>query len=485
VEVLDRRGFLVLSAVGAAAACSRSGRPAATPTMSASPNALDVALTPGPTQIDLGGMTVSTWAYDGRVPGKEIRLRKGETLRAVVTNNLPADTSVHWHGLAIPNPMDGVPVLTQAATAPGQRFNYVFAVPDSGTYWFHSHEGTQTDRGLFGPLIIEDPNERANYDDELVLVLDDWIDGTGTNPDQVLEKLKKNGMASMSPMAPDAGVTPTTPLGDDGGDVTYPYFVINGRVRTDPQTVDYRAGQRIRLRIINAGGDTAFRVGVPNTKMTVTHTDGFPVVPRETDSVILGMGERVDATIAVNSSVPVIAAAYGKDGFAQLNIRVNGAPSGVEIDQYVAALNISAPLDTAGLPAAPEVNLPQRNPDQRVELRLAGPSNGYHWTINGKLYDPPNDGIEVKPGQRVRFRFVNESKMFHPMHFHGHTAQVMGPSGPAARKDTVLVAPLATVEMDFDTNNPGKWINHCHNTYHLESGMATFLYYSQKAAQHR
>ena len=157
---------------------------------------------------------------------------------------------------------------------------------------------------------------------------------------------------------------------------------------------------------------------------------------------------------------------------------MNGAPSGVEIDQYVAALNIAAPLDTAGLPAAPEVNLPQRNPDQTVELRLAGPSNGYNWTINGKLYDPPNDGIEVKPGQRVRFRFVNESKMFHPMHFHGHTAQVMGPSGPAARKDTVLVAPLATVEMDFDTNNPGKWINHCHNTYHLESGMATFLYYT-------
>jgi len=163
--------------------------------------------------------------------------------------------------------------------------------------------------------------------------------------------------------------------------------------------------------------------------MTVTHTDGFPVVPRETDSVILGMGERVDATITVGSSVPVIAAAYAKDGFAQLNMRVNGAPSGVKIDQYVAALNITAPLDTAGLPATPEVNLSQRNPDRTVELRLAGPSNGYHWTINGKLYDPPNDGIEVTPAQRVRIRFVNESKMFHPMHFHGHTAQVMLPTG--------------------------------------------------------
>jgi FtsP/CotA-like multicopper oxidase with cupredoxin domain len=467
--MLNRRGFLVLSAVGVAAACSSK------PTTD--PQALDVALTPGPTQIDLGGVTVSTWAYDGRVPGKEIRLRKGEKLRAALTNNLPADTSVHWHGLAIPNPMDGVPILTQPATQKGQQFTYEFVVPDSGTYWFHSHEGTQTDRGLYGPLIIEDPSERADYDDELVLVLDDWIDGTGTNPDQVLENLKKTGMANMGPMGADAGVTPTTPLGDDGGDVTYPYYVINGRVTTDPQTVDYRAEQRIRVRIINAGGDTAFRVGVPNTKLTVTHTDGFPVVPRETDSVILGMGERVDATITVNSSVPVIAAAERKDGFARLNMRVNGAPSSVKVDEFVAALRGSVPVDTAGLPAAPEVQLPPRNPDQIVELRLAGPTNGYNWTINGKLYNPPNDGIEATAGQRVRIRFVNESKMFHPMHFHGHTAQVIRPSGPAARKDTVLVAPLATVEMDFDTNNPGRWINHCHNTYHLESGMATFLYY--------
>ena len=171
--VLNRRGFLMLSAAGAAAACSRHGGSPATPTSSASPKALEVALTPGATQIDLGGVTVSTWAYDGRVPGKEIRLRRGETLSAAVTNNLPAHTTVHWHGLAIPNPMDGVPILTQPATAPGQRFTYEFVVPDSGTYWFHSHQGTQTDRGLYGPLIIEDPRERANYDDELVLVLDD------------------------------------------------------------------------------------------------------------------------------------------------------------------------------------------------------------------------------------------------------------------------------------------------------------------------
>jgi len=245
---------------------------------------------------------VRTWAHNGRVPAREIRLRKGQTLRAAVTNKLPDPTTVHWHGLAIPNPMDGVPVLTQPAIASGQSFTYEFEPPDSGTYWLHSHVGTQLDRGLYGPLIIEDPNEKGDYDDELVVVLDDWIDGTGTNPDQVLENLKKNGMAKMGPADPGAGVTPTTPLGDDGGDVTYPYYLINGRVTKDPQVVDYPAGACIRLRVINAASDTAFRVAVPGTAMTVTHTDGFPVVARQTDSVILGMGERVDATITLNTS---------------------------------------------------------------------------------------------------------------------------------------------------------------------------------------
>jgi multicopper oxidase len=165
--MIDRRRFLVLSAVGAAAvACSRPTNGAST-----------IAMNPAETDIDLGGVTVRTWAYDGRVPAKEIRLPKGQTLRAALTNKLPDATTIHWHGLAIPNPMDGVPVLTQPAVAPGKAFTYEFVPPDSGTYWLHSHQGTQLDRGLYGPLIIEDPNEKANYDDELVVVLDDWIDG--------------------------------------------------------------------------------------------------------------------------------------------------------------------------------------------------------------------------------------------------------------------------------------------------------------------
>jgi multicopper oxidase len=472
--MLDRRQFMLLTtAAGIAAGCS-SKTPDG-PTASSAPPAVDLTFEPAETDIDLGGVSVRTWAYNGRVPGNEIRIRKGQTLRAAVTNKLPAYTSMHWHGLAIVNDMDGVPPLTQAPIPSGSDFTYEFTVPDAGTYWYHSHVGTQLDRGLYGPLIIEDPAEKADYDEELVVVLDDWIDGTGTNPDQVLANLRTKGMKPMEPGGP--GVSPTTPLGADTGDVTYPYFVINGRVSADPEARDYVAGQRIRLRVINAGSDTAFRVAVPGTALKVIATDGYPVMPAAATSVILGMGERVDAMFTVTASVPVVAVPEGKQGHAQLNIRVGGAPSAVKVDDFVAAVRKQVVLDTATLSPTPEVTLPARAPHQVFEARLSGPGPAYTWPFNGRLYDPTKDGIGVQPDQRVRMRIINESMMFHPVHLHGHTFEVVGRDGPRARKDTVLVPPMKTVEVDFDTVNPGKWITHCHNTYHLEDGMAGWIFY--------
>ena len=473
--MINRRGFLALStAAGMTAACSSkaANTPSASP---APPPALEMKFAPAEVDVDLGGPVVRTWAYTDRLPGNEIRIRKGQRLRAAVSNKLPAETSIHWHGLAIVNDMDGVPPLTQAAIPAGGDFTYDFVVPDAGTYWYHSHVGTQLDRGLYGALIVEDPGEKGDYDDELVLVLDDWIDGTGTNPDQVLENLRKNGMKPMAPGGP--GVSPTTPLGEDGGDVTYPYFLINGRVPADPDMRDYRDGQRIRLRVINAGSDTAFRVAVPGTTLNVIATDGYPVMPAQAKSVILGMGERFDATFTVNGSVPVVAVPEGKQGHAQLNVRVAAKPSTVNVDDFVRSVRGDVTLDTATLSPTPEVTLPARTPDQVIDAALSGPNAGYTWPFAGKLYDPTKDGIPVKRDQRVRMRMINESMMFHPIHLHGHTFQVVGDNAARARKDTVLVPPKKTVEVDFDTDNPGKWITHCHNTYHLEAGMAGWIFY--------
>ncbi len=471
--MMDRRRFMLLAAAASTAAgcAGRPGHPPDTP----AGQIADLTFEPAQTDIDLGGVSVRTWAYNGGLPGTEIRIRRGDRLRASVTNRLPAGTSIHWHGLAIVNAMDGVPPLTQAPIPAGGEFVYDFVVPDAGTYWYHSHVGTQADRGLYGPLIVEDQEEKTGYDDELVLVLDDWIDGTGTDPDLVLTRLRMTGMRPMAPGGP--GVSPTTPLGADGGDVTYPYFLVNGRLPTDPQVRDHREGQRIRLRVINAGSDTAFRVAIPNTTLNVIATDGYPVMPTPAKSVILGMGERVDATFTVDASVPVVAVPEGKAGHAQLNVRVAGKPSAVDLDDFIATMRAQAPLNTATLSPTPEVTLPARVPEQVIEATLSGPGPHYTWPFAGRLYDPTEDGIAVTRGQRVRIRMINDSAMFHPIHLHGHTFQVVGRDAPGARKDTVLVPPKQTVQVDFDTDNPGKWITHCHNTYHLEGGMGGWIRY--------
>lgn len=157
----------------------------------------EVSLTATRTRLDLGGgTTVASWAYGDRLPGREVRVNAGDTLDLTLANHLPQPTSMHWHGLALRNDMDGVPGLTQRDIAPGADFRYRFTVPHPGTYWFHPHSGVQQDRGLYAPLVVEDPKEPLAYDKEWVVVLDDWVDGVeGSTPDAVLKELSGGWVA--------------------------------------------------------------------------------------------------------------------------------------------------------------------------------------------------------------------------------------------------------------------------------------------------
>ena len=197
---LTRRRFLALgataAAVGALAACTPT--PAwVSPTGAAvdrtergrggTGRVVTATLTAAAATLDLAGTPASTFSY-GSIPGPVLRVQAGDTLQATLRNTLPVDTSVHWHGLALRNDMDGVPPLTQTATRPCESFQYEFIAPDPGTHWFHPHVGAQLDTGLYGVLIVEDPNEPLRYDDEWVIVLDDWLDGVTATPDAVLEQ---------------------------------------------------------------------------------------------------------------------------------------------------------------------------------------------------------------------------------------------------------------------------------------------------------
>lgn len=436
-------------------------------------------LTPGPRTIDLGGPQVSTWGYGDAATGPEIRAIAGDVLRIRVDDQLPVTgpdqgaTTVHWHGIALRNDMDGVPVLTQDPLGSGRSQIYEFTAPDPGTYWYHPHVGVQFDRALQGPLIIDDPREPGGYDVEFVVVLDDWVNGTGRTPDDVLAGLRAHGM-SMGGM--DGG-TPPSAVGGDGGDVDYPYYLVNGRVPTAPTVFSARPGQRARIRVINVGGDTAFRVALGSHPITVTHTDGYPTRPVVGDAVLVGEAERVDLLVTLgDGAFPLVASAEGKSGQAQALVRTSpdasAPPAGARPPELAGRL-----LTVADLGAADSVAVPERAPDRIHEVVLGGDMGTYVWTLNGRSFDQ-RIPLPVTAGQRVRLTFRNPTSMFHPMHLHGHTFTVRtGGATPGPRKDTVIVLPNQSVTVDFDANNPGQWATHCHNIYHEASGMMTAVSY--------
>src|SRR5882724_11823561 len=146
-----------------------------------------------PTTIHIGDRSVNTWALNGVIPGPELRVTEGDTLRVMLQNHLPDDASLHWHGVPLVNPMDGVPGATQTAVASGKQFVYDFVAPTAGTFFYHSHVGLQLDRGLYGPLIVESAHEPHTYDQDVVLVLDDWLDGMPGTPEDAMRQLIAGG----------------------------------------------------------------------------------------------------------------------------------------------------------------------------------------------------------------------------------------------------------------------------------------------------
>lgn len=510
---LTRRRLLVIAGAGAGALAT-GGVLAAVRGDDDTQVAADLVLRASRGEIELGRRRVETMLYDGRLPGREIRLRQGRAARIRVVNDLDVPTSVHWHGIRLDNRADGVPGLTQDPIEPGESFVYVFTPPDAGTYIYHSHVGTQLDRGLYGALIVEPRREELAYDREAVLLLDDWLDGIDRDPDRTLRELRRNGMAmgggaGMQGMAgqgadarghggmqmdsgpamraarrgehrrldggaPDldhlAGMANAMQAGaTDPGDVRHPLYLINGRVPEDPDIVAVRRGDRLRLRVVNPSADTIFRVFVEDHELTITHADGLAVQPVETEALVVGMGERYDVLIEAR-----------RDGVARIVAEPLGKPG-----RAVALLRYAGSRAKAPRPGAP-VRQPRRvasygdlEPVEPVRSGAAARSIAlplglqmpYTWTVGGQAF-PDADPVRIRRGETVRFEMTNRTTMPHPMHLHGHSfRQIVGGKAAGALKDTILVPPQWTTTIEWLADNPGAWAFHCHNAYHAEAGM--------------
>ena len=290
------------------------------------------------TPFGFGGRNGSAITVNGTVPGPLLRFREGETVTLRVSNRLDEDTSIHWHGLLVPNDMDGVPGLSFAGIRPGETFTYRFEVRQSGTYWYHSHSSLQEQEGMYGPLILE-PNRRdpVAYDREHVIVLSDW---TFRDPHRVLAVLKKesgyfnfqqrtlgdffreakaNGFRNTwdeRKMWGEMRMSATDILDITGFAYTY---LVNGLPPDGNWTGIFRPGERVRIRFINSSAATAFNVRIPGLSMTVIAADGQNVQPVAVDEFQMAIAETYDVIVEPedNEAYTVFAEAMDRSGYGR------------------------------------------------------------------------------------------------------------------------------------------------------------------------
>lgn len=467
-----RRQLLSGAGLGVAGAFGLGGcAPASSPEAPFSPSPTPTSgatarfeLRAGLAAVDLGGVTYDAWCYDGQAPGPTYRVGAGDLVKVAVTNTLPEDTTVHWHGVRVPNAMDGVPGVTQDPIAPGGTFDYSFIAPDPGTYFFHSHVGLQLDRAMAGVLVVEDPNDQTQADHDWVVVIDDWVDGTGATPAEELEALERRAETERTMMG-------------SGLDLEYPHYVINGKLSTDPVSFGAKPGERARIRLVNASADTTYRVALTDHVMTATHKDGVPCQPTEVDCVLISMGERYDIEVTMGDGLfRMLAVPEGKPGVAMALVRTSRSAGEAWPDDLPAELNgrimISSQLQ--GLESVDNYDAGDDEQARDIDVALSVRNGAYSWLINGQAFAEA-DPVLLAEGETIRLTMTNRSHSLHPMHLHGHSFRV---NGLGSWHDTLLLGEMGSATVQFKANNPGQWAFHCHNIYHAEAGMMTLLNYS-------
>jgi FtsP/CotA-like multicopper oxidase with cupredoxin domain len=441
------------------------------------------------------GKVIKAMAYNRQIPGPEIRVKEGERVKIVLKNALREPTTIHWHGVDVPNPMDGVPGVTQKPVQPGETFVYEFEARPAGTRWYHTHfqEHRQLDLGLYAPLII-DPAEADPFpfDREYTLVFDDWATGTGRPLPSTREGTAggRGGMGGMmgGMMRGGMGRMMEGMMGrggmggmmGGGHSPAYDTMAINGKAYPATRPLKVQKGERLRLRLINASADHTHVIRLAGHRLRVTHTDGNPLVqPVEVDAVPIAPSERYDVFFVADQpgawflycAEPGHAAA-GEQVLVVYEGREGTKPEGPE--EGVALLDLwrytlGQGRDILSRPSGQE---------RTFDLDLSGGMMGSDlWTINGKQY-PNTDPLRVRRGDRVRVHFTNHSMEAHPMHLHGQSFKVLAVNGrrlaaPIVRDSVDVEAHMGSVTIEFTAHNPGDWFLHCHKPMHMEGGMIT------------
>lgn len=519
---------------------------AAQASLNQAPRVIRYDLYVGDTMVNYSGKTKHALSINGTIPGPTLHLTEGDTAEIYVHNTLKEETSIHWHGLILPNQYDGVSYLTTSPVKAGETHLYRFPIVQHGTYWYHSHTMFQEQSGMYGAIVIHKRNETNAK--EYTMLLSDWTDMHPHTVNRYLHNandwfaIKKGSVQSYSEAIQHKHFS-TKVTNEwkrmnamDVSDVYYERFLTNGKaVAEQPQ---FKAGDKVRLRIINGSSSTYFWLHYAGGKITVVANDGADVEPVEVDRLLVGVSETYDVivTIPENMQYEFMATAEDRTGSTSLwlgqgmkmlakplprlkyfegmkmmngMMKMNGdldTSDGMQMTNQQMDMNTvmypeitgddkPAPMahdmhgmqmdSTAGdivtlnygMLKAPEKTTLPAGPVKLLNFELTGNMNRYVWSINNKTVSE-TDKILIKKGEIVRIVLYNNTMMRHPMHLHGHFFRVLNGQGEYSPLKTVLdIMPMETDTIEFAATESGDWFFHCHILYHMMSGMGRVFSY--------
>lgn len=295
--------------------------------------------------VNITGKPVMGMTINGSIPGPTLEFTEGEQAVIHVTNNMEVETSVHWHGILLPNFQDGVPYLTTPPIQPGSTFTYTFPIIQSGTYWYHSHTMLQEQSGVYGSIVIHPKQKTLDYDKDLVLLLSDW---TNEKPKDVLRTLKrgtewyniKKGTATPLNQVIGRGAFGAQldfwrqrMESADIADVYYAAFLVNGKSQFEYS--DFKPGEIIRLRIIDGSASTSFWLTFGGDTPTLVAADGLDVIPIEQNKTFIAVAETYDfiVTVPKNGKLEVRATAQDGSGSASAFIGTGEIFKAIDVER--------------------------------------------------------------------------------------------------------------------------------------------------------
>ncbi|MDG4883350.1 multicopper oxidase family protein [Mesorhizobium sp. WSM4884] len=408
-----------------------------------------------------GAPTKNVLTYGEAGPPPVVRMKKGEPFAARLVNGIDDPTTIHWHGIRVPNKMDGVPFLIQPYVYRGDHFDYAFTPPDAGTFWYHPHCDTliQTGHGLTGVIVVENPND-PKFDSEVVINLRDWRLG---DDGQFIEQFRPRDAARSGTF---------------------------GTVRTanwlDQPQYDAPAGGLVRLRAAITDVTRIYAFRVEGAEAAVIALDGNPVPQRfAPDALQLGPGQRLEFAIRMPDEEGAIVSlrdARGTKPKILATLRAVGKSLKRDMrDLGPLEVNPVAEVDVAD---AKHVSLALSATAENLPIDGICGSLGYSfWAINkvpwsGDTPDPTAPLAELKLGKNYVIDMENLTPHSHPIHLHGMSFKVLSSSTRQVQpfvSDTYLIQPNEKVQLGLVADNPGDWLLHCHIIEHQKTGMTSYF----------